>query len=192
MPQINLLPWRETLRQNRQRQFIQQTFLIIFLTLLAIMAYGQVIEYRIDRQNKKNHLIQTETHKLDLRVQEVTQLRQRRNQLSKKIRVMQNLQRHRSNLVLTLNSIAHATERQFYLTLLKQEGDTLTLEGEAEDNHQISYLVRHLAQSEVLEKPALKNVGNSNLNKGTHRFTIQVRQKKPTPATQHEKRRHLK
>ncbi|WP_417598721.1 PilN domain-containing protein [Oceanospirillum sp.] len=189
MPQINLLPWREVLRQKHQRQFSQQTLLVIFCTLFAIMAFGQFIEHKIDNQNKQNSFIQTETRKLDTQVQEATDLRKKRNQLIQQIRATQSLQRHRGDLVRILNSISHATEPQLYLTDLRREGETLTLKGEAADNQQISSLIRHLAQSEVLENPALKNVGSSALNKGFHHFTIQVQHWKLRSAIQHEKQR---
>ncbi|OOV86113.1 type 4a pilus biogenesis protein PilO [Oceanospirillum linum] len=189
MPQINLLPWREVLRQKHQKQFSQQTLLVIFCTLFAILALGQFIEHRIDHQNKQNRFIQAETQKLDTQAQEAINLREKRNRLIQQVRATQNLQRHRGDLVRILNRISQATEAQLYLTHLRREGGTLTLEGEATDNQQISSLIRHLAQSEVLENPTLKNVGSSALNKGFHRFTIQVQHWKPGSAIQHEKQR---
>lgn len=180
MPQINLLPWREEQRKQRQTSFVQLTILIGMATLLVILLIGQLVSYRIDNQNSRNQLIQSEINILNSEIQEVRALRKKRDQLLSWIDVVQSLQHNRSDIVHILNSIAGATGPELYLTQLRFEGRTLTLQGEAENNREISNLMRRLAQSEVLANPTLTDVSSSSVNTGFNRFTLQIEHKGST------------
>ena len=186
MPQINLLPWREELRQRRQKSFIQQTLLIGLVTLLVLAAAGQLIDVTIDAQKQRNNLIQAEINSVNIEIQEVRALRKKRDQLLNWIEIVQGLQQNRNDIIHTLNSIAHATSDQLYLTLLKQDSSTLTLEGEANGNRQISYLMRNLAQAKTLENPTLTDVSASTKNPGFNHFTLKIEQRIATRLTTQE------
>lgn len=186
MPQINLLPWREELRQRRQKSFIQQTLLIGLVTLLVLVAAGQLIDATIDAQKQRNELIQAQINSVNIEIQEVRALRKKRDQLLNWIEIVQGLQQNRNDIIHTLNSIAHATSDQLYLTRLKQDGSTLTIEGEADGNRQISHLMRKLAQAKTLENPTLTDVSASTKNAGFNHFTLKVEQHIPARLTQQE------
>ncbi len=186
MPQINLLPWREELRKQRQKTFIQTTLLIGAVTLLIMVAAGQLVSRQIDDQNSRNNLIQMQIDVLNTEIQEVRALRKKRDQLLDWIGIVQNLQHNRSDIVHIMNSIAHATGPQLYLTRLKLDGNLLTLEGEAAGNRQISNLMRNLAQADVLINPTLTDVSASTVNRGFNHFTLQIEHKDSSVALTQE------
>lgn len=177
MPQINLLPWREELRQQQQKTFIQICLLVGLVTLLLVIAIGQLVDHQIDKQQKRIGLIQGQIESLNIEIQEVRALKKKRDQLLNWIEVVQNLQNNRSALVEIMNSIVQATTPQLYLTRLQLKATTLTLEGEAASNRQISTLMRNLTASPILINPTLTAVTASTLNPGFNHFTLQLEQK---------------
>lgn len=181
MPKINLLPWREEQRRQKQNAFIQISALIGLVTLLIITAAGQLINYRIDAQNERNQLIQSQINILNTEIKEVRALQKKRDQLLSWIGVVQNLQHNRSDIVRIMNAVTLATSSQLYLTRLQLEGRTLTLEGEAADNRQISNLMRNLSPAKILANPTLTDVSASTTNDGFNRFALKVEYQKTAP-----------
>lgn len=187
MPRINLLPWREELRQQRQKQFIQITLLLVLAVILVLIAAGQLIEMQTDRQNQRNTLIRTHIGQLNQEIQEVKALRQKREQLLEWIGIVNALQADRNTIVNVFNEIAHATRGQLYLTRIEKQGNLMTLEGEAATNRDISELMRHLARSETLQDPILTDVSTSNSDSAFNRFVLQIYQDQPDkPSNQKE------
>lgn len=181
MPQINLLPWREELRRQRQKSFIQTTLLIGLVTFLIMVAAGQLVGHQISNQNSRNNLIQSQINILNTEIQEVRALRKQRDQLLDWMAIVQNLQHNRGDIVLILNNIAHSTSPQLYLTSLQLENNTLKIEGEAAGNHQIATLIRNLGQSDILVNPQLTDVSASTINKTFNHFTLQLDHKNSSP-----------
>lgn len=186
MPLINLLPWREELRKQRQKTFIQITLLIGLLTFLLMVVAGQLIDYQINTQNSRNSLIQSQINVLNNEIQEVRALRMKRDQLLAWIDIVQSLQQNRSDIVHIMNNIAHATSAQLYLTSLQLEDRTLIIEGEAAGNSQIAALIRNLSQSDILINPQLKDVSASSINRDFNHFTLQMEHKTPSPTAEQE------
>lgn len=186
MPRINLLPWREELRKERQKNFTQISLLFVLLAALLSVVAGQLIEQRIDVQRGRNQLITTHIDELNREIQEVRALRKKRDQLLSWIDIVQNLQADRGDPVKMFNDIATATTAQLYLTRIQKEGNLLTLEGEAAGNREISLLMRSLAQSEILQDPTLTDVSASTVNAGFNHFTLQVFGHSQTPASKQE------
>ena len=60
MARINLLPWREEQRQERQRQFLITLLVTSILGVLLVFATGMVFDQRINHQQFRNELIKSE------------------------------------------------------------------------------------------------------------------------------------
>ncbi|MDQ7072440.1 MAG: hypothetical protein Q9N32_01220 [Gammaproteobacteria bacterium] len=74
MPHINLLPWREERRQERQKQFF--TAIAVGLAVAAAIAYGAVsfVNGLIDEQNNRNAFLTKEIALLDRQIKETAYL----------------------------------------------------------------------------------------------------------------------
>ncbi len=74
MPSINLLPWRQALRQRRRKEFLAgivgAVLLAGVITLIANFAVGSMI----DAQNRRNDLLKAEIAELDKAIEQILAL----------------------------------------------------------------------------------------------------------------------
>ncbi len=155
MTRINLLPWREELRQERQKQFIS---LLVLTALLAGAIVGLIhfqMSARIDHQNARNRYLQTEIAKLDDEIKEIRELRKVRKSLVERMEVIQDLQASRPSIVHLFTELVTTVPNGVFLKTLTQTDDMLRITGEAESNARVSSYMRNLNNSEWLKDPNL-------------------------------------
>ena len=74
MARINLLPWRESLRKKRQRDF--GVAIVVALTAVAAAAAGThfFIDDMIQHQNKRNAFLNNEIAAMDRKIKSIQAL----------------------------------------------------------------------------------------------------------------------
>src|SRR5690606_25670581 len=92
MARINLLPWREQLREERKKQFLSILALIVIVAGLLVFLGDRTINGKIDHQNARNEFLRKESQLLDGRIKEIEQLQARRSQLLERMKIIQDLQ----------------------------------------------------------------------------------------------------
>lgn len=176
MPKINLLPWREEKRKRCQKRFARFSLSVISLAGLLVFGYGLHINQQIDHQFSRNRFIQQGINALDQDIAEVQALKKKREQLLNWVQIIQNLQADRGSTVQIMNHLAHANIEQLYLIGVHKTGNTLQIKGVAQNNHQISQFMRHLARSSLFDDPVLTDVNSSKDKQGFSSFTLQISQ----------------
>ena len=91
MANINLLPWREELRAERQRTFYSSLGLSAALAVLILVVADRVIDMQVDTQNARNRYLTDNIALVDARVAEIRDLRSQRQLLLERMRVIQEL-----------------------------------------------------------------------------------------------------
>ena len=71
MANINLLPWREELRAERQRTFYSSLGLSAALAVLILVVADRVIDMQVDTQNARNRYLTDNIALVDARVAEI-------------------------------------------------------------------------------------------------------------------------
>jgi type IV pilus assembly protein PilN len=122
MAHINLLPWRETLRKQRQREF---GFMVVGGIVIAAMLMGYWYWFnveRIDFQRKRNAYIQSEIKRVDKQIREIEKLERTRSQLVGRMNVIQNLQASRPQVVHLFDELVITMPDGVYLNEMTQSG----------------------------------------------------------------------
>ena len=88
---INLLPWREARRKQRQQEFVAMLIFAALLAGLIFWLWKGVVEDHIAAQQTRNNHIQGEIAKLDKQIEEIKALQERRDQLVARMQVIQDL-----------------------------------------------------------------------------------------------------
>lgn len=148
MPRINLLPWREELRLQKNKEFIT---LVIMIALLALLAVGATLFFfnnRLDDQKAANELIISENQKLDNALKEIATLEQRKEEIIARMKVIQDLQGKRPIPVRVWDDLARAVPEMLFLTKLERKGNQLILSGKAENPNIVSTLINNLNRSQ--------------------------------------------
>ncbi|MDH5191009.1 MAG: PilN domain-containing protein [Gammaproteobacteria bacterium] len=177
MVRINLLPWREIRRKERERQFY--SILAGSAVLMgAIVLYVHLhINGLISEQNNRNAFIEGEIAVVEKQIKEIEQLEAEKARLLARMDVIQKLQSSRPVVVHLLDEVVNTLPEGVYLTNLTQKGDVITLKGIAQSNARVSAFMRNIDKSEWLTDPKL-NVIQTN-KKGRQRssdFTLVVKQ----------------
>ena len=179
MAHINLLPWREELRQERTRQFTTYTVLSLLLTGAIILLVHATINGQIEHQTFRNKILQDEITTLDAALKEIKALEQTKAQLLARMDVIQSLQQRRPQIVHLFDDFVRTVPEGIYLTLIKQEVKQLTIKGVAESNGRVSAYMRNIDASDWMVTPKLKVI---QTRKGTLRsndFTLTTFQSLP-------------
>ena len=158
MARINLLPWREELRQEKKKEFLTQLAGVCILTALLVYAWIGSVDGAISSQKQRNNILQSEINLLSKQVAEIQDLKKQRQELIDRMRVIQDLEGKRSIIVHYLDEFARAVPDGIFITKVAREGDQLSIEGISESNNRISTFMRQLDDSDWFASPNLKSV----------------------------------
>ncbi|MCK9237805.1 MAG: PilN domain-containing protein [Thiopseudomonas sp.] len=181
MAQINLLPWREQLREERKQRFLVLLVVVLLLAAGVVFLASQYFNTAIENQQGRNNFIRAENTALDARIKEISELRTRRQQLIERMKIIQDLQGNRPIVSRIFDQIVRTIPDGVYFTSLKLTDKTVAIEGEAESNSLVSNLMRNQDASAWLTAPNLTEVKavSADNTEQTSRFKMTVQQTKP-------------
>ncbi|MCH1579223.1 MAG: pilus assembly protein PilN, partial [Luminiphilus sp.] len=91
MSNINLLPWRQLRRQQRQQQFLVALGITVLGAALSILTWDLTVNHLVDQQQNRNQYLREHILLLDQEVSEIRELQQKRNQLVERMEIIQAL-----------------------------------------------------------------------------------------------------
>ena len=158
MPSINLLPWREAERQQRQRDFL----ISMGVSLVAgIVVVGMVVfayTQRIDSQRDRNARLTAEIAELDKSIEEINGLERQKERLLARMEIIEQLQKSRPEIVHLFDEITRQLPEGVYLTGMRQTGNAVEITGVAQSSTRVSALMRRIDSSEWLTDPGVTRV----------------------------------
>ena len=174
MPRINLLPWREELRQKRKKDFL--TGLVGAVLVGGLMVYGSKLTVQgwISNQNDRNQLLKTEIAELDKQIEEISGLETQKNRLLARMEIIDQLQRSRPEAVHLFDELVETLPEGVHLTEVRQSNRRIELKGRAQSSTRVSSLMRNIDDSEWLRDPGLDVV--QTVESGNAQFTIFAQQ----------------
>lgn len=158
MAKINLLPWREELRRERQREFMLSALMTAILGVILVFLVGLTIDQRIHHQETRNQLIQEEIGRLQARIRQIQQLEQTRARLLSRKRIIEELQASRSMTVELLDHMAKTIPVGVTLSTVTQQGMNVTLTGTSQSNARVSAYLQSLEGNDLFKDPELRVV----------------------------------
>lgn len=152
MARINLLPWREERRKQRQQEFYVLLGASAVAAVLAVLVSLWYIGTQIDAQNERNNTLAREIKALDAQIAEIEELDRQRDRLIARKEIIEQLQATRSQMVHLFDELVRTLPDGVQLNSIKQAGGTLTLEGFAQSNARVSAYMRNLDASAWLKE----------------------------------------
>jgi type IV pilus assembly protein PilN len=184
MARINLLPWREQLREERKKRFILTLVAVLLVAGGAVFLADMYLDSAIEYQNARNEYVRKEITVLDARIKEISELKTRRQQLLERMKIIQDLQGNRPIIGRVFDQLVRTLPDGVYFTSLKMAGNTIAISGAAESNNRVSNLMRNLDASEWLQAPNLTEVKavTAGALDQANVFQLTVQQVQPTVA----------
>lgn len=176
MALINLRPWREERNAARQKQFITNNAAAAIFAALVVFGIGYYFDMQSEWQQKRNQYLKTEIAKLDQLRAEIDELKSLRERLLERLQAIHELQGNRPIIVRNFDELVRVLPDGVNYTSLTRQGESVNVMGMAQDNLEVSSLMRNLEQSLWFGEPNLSQVDSKD---GRKLFKLTVNLEKP-------------
>lgn len=186
---INLLPHREAARKRRREMFYAALGASAVAGLLISGAVWLWFSAQISSQQNRNQILSGEIRKLESQIKDIASLQEEIAALRARQQAVEDLQGDRNMPVHLMNELVRQLPDGVYLTTMKQDNQTVTLQGMAQSNERVSELLRNLGNSSPwLVKPELVEITAATValsqrdQRRVANFTMRIGLKRPTDA----------
>ena len=180
MAHINLLPWREELRKQKQKEFGLTVAISVLLAGLVVLLAHLHVSSLIDNQQERNAFLENEIEILNERIGRIKELEAMKADLLARMHVIQELQSSRPESVHLMDELVRSLPEGVYLKSFTQSKRNLTMEGVAQSNARVSDYMRNIDTSEWLGDPRLVQIVTKSQSKRRFaNFSLRGIQKTP-------------
>ena len=176
MANINLLPWREELREERKKEFLVTLGIVIGVAFLLLFVGDRYVNKEIDNQTALNDYLREQIVVLDRELEEIRDIRAQKEELTDRMTVIQDLQGRRPVIVRLFDELVRTLPEGVYYNQITRSVDTISFEGVAESNNHVSDLLRAVENSEWFEGTDLQSVSSDPTseedNRNIFQFTV--------------------
>lgn len=156
---INLLPHREAARKRRVELFnvsLGLAFLVGGLLAGLVFLWYQA---QITGQQEKNQVLQSEITKFDVQIKDIAGLEAQIAALKARQQAVEDLQADRNLPVHLLTQLVQQLPDGVFIVNMRQENQSVTLQGVAQSNERVSELLRNLGNNTPwFSKPELVEI----------------------------------
>jgi type IV pilus assembly protein PilN len=158
MANINLLPWREAQRSERNKMTLVICAVMWGAACLLVLAGKVFMDSRIDHQISRNAFVQSEIESLSVVIREIEDLKEKRDALLSRMDVIQNLQKNRAQIVHVFDDLVSKLPNGVYYDTITKSQNSFGITGKAQSNGRVSALMRSLDESDWFANPTLRVV----------------------------------
>ena len=179
---INLLPHREAARKRRRDVFNVSLGVSALVGGLLAGIVFLWFQAQLSAQQGKNQILQTEIKRFDEQIKDIAGLEAEITALVARQQAVEDLQADRNLPVHLLTELVKQLPDGVYLASMRQDNQTVTLQGDAQSNERVSELLRNLGNNTPwFTKPELVEIVAGSValtprdQRRIARFTIRVR-----------------
>ena len=147
MAKINLLPWRDELREKRKKHFLTISTGVVILGLLLVAIAWFFYNQKLHDQEQANQLVVSKNQELDTQLKSLDGLQDKRNQIIERMKLIQGLQSQRPIVVRLIDELVRVTPDNLYITKFTRTGNKFTFEGKADSPNTVAEFLRNLEAS---------------------------------------------
>ncbi len=187
MPRVNLLPWRDEIRKDRERRFYISLGVgaVVMLIIVGIVQF--LVNGMIQDQKTRNGIITAEITRLNKQIKEIDELQAQKDALLARMNIIQSLQATRPLVVHLFDDLVRTLPEGVYTDSIHQTGDKLKIEGFAQSNARVSAFMRNIEASEWLTEPTLTVIRTADSGAvKSSQFTLLAKQVTPTSDDEEE------
>ncbi|NVK89500.1 MAG: PilN domain-containing protein [Gammaproteobacteria bacterium] len=173
MARINLLPWREELRKEKQRQFLSVLGLVLLLGVVVVFSYKSTVGLQISGQQERNTFLREQIKDLDDQIKEIKKLEEERQRLIERMDMITRLQQSRPKVVRIFDEIVRAIPEGLNLKSIERKNNKMTVIGSAESAQRVTAFMRKIEESAWLQNGTLKDIdSDKDYGAGRKEFSL--------------------
>jgi len=182
MPRINLLPWRDTLRKERETRFGAIAGASLFVCGIVVLAVHLYMSNEIDYQESRNKYLTSEINGAKAKIKRITELGEKKQGLIDRMGVIQELEKSRPQIVHVFEEFVKQVPNGVYFNSLEQKDNKFTIEGIAQSDARVSSLMTKLKESEWLTTPKIIYIKllDKKDKKSKSAFKLEIEQTTPS------------
>lgn len=150
MSNINLLPWRDELKTKKKKMF----FLFLGLSCIFILGISYLgklyADSLIGAQNQRNEYLQVQNVILDRRIADVRQIKKEKEELERRILLIQKLEDKRNYATHLFNILPQIVPTGIYLNSITFANGQVDVQGMSESNNRLTKMTRNIEGSDWL------------------------------------------
>lgn len=176
MTTINLLPWRETLREERKQEFFVSLGIVVAIAAGLLFLVDRYFNSEINGQQNINNYLTEQIAILDAEIVEIRDLQAQRAALTERMTVIQDLQGTRPVIVRLFDELVKTLPSGVYYDTVTRNENSIQMNGVAESNNKVSELMRSLEASDWFSNANLQqiNAQEDGDADGTYLFQLEV------------------
>lgn len=155
LKEINLLPWREELKEFQRKQFVFFLGFSAASSLFIIIMLHIFFAGRNNQQLARNDYLNQQIAIAAKEVAEIDELSKEKQQLVERMAIIQRLQENRPNVVKIFDGMVKTVPEGLYLTNVNRIKSKINIQGKAESNIRVSTFMRNIEASNWLTHPIL-------------------------------------
>jgi type IV pilus assembly protein PilN len=155
MIKINLLPHREEKRKELKNKFYTLMAFAALIAAVILILGGLYFSAQVSAQNERNAFITKANLELDDKIKEVATLKQEIDALKARQEAVEDLQSDRNQPVFMMNELVKLSPEGLYLTLIKQDGQRISIKGYAQSHAVVGIFMNELNASQWMSKPEI-------------------------------------
>lgn len=183
MAHINLLPWRIERRKQREREFYGQLGAAFAAAAVVLFLWYFWMGARLDNQAERNGYLQDQIKQLDERIVKIKDLEKVRERLLARKQIIEQLQANRSQMVHLFDELVKTIPPSARLGSMKQNGDSMVLDGVAQSNASVAEYMRNIEASPWMGHADLSKTENTHdASRMPYAFSLTVALSHPGPS----------
>ncbi|WP_163935616.1 PilN domain-containing protein [Paraferrimonas sp. SM1919] len=160
MARINLLPWREKLKEQQMRHFYTLIFVYCCFAIMLLGFWWLAINSFTADQLLRNQYLEDEIALVNIKITQIQKIQNRKLDIAQRADIILQLQRERNLPTQVFIELVKVVPTGVTLTKVNKLGTELIIEGWSTSNNQLSNMMRAIKASKWLNDPQINSISN--------------------------------
>ena len=173
MTQINLLPWRQKVKEELYLRYVLDLSKYLFYLLLIVIAINIILYCLIYFQDNRNEYLRRELGFENGKLNSLRMSNEELKRITTQLHFLYSLKAESYQAVRQLDTLAKVIPNDVTLTKITRDKNVITLSGFAKSNLQVTHLMRNISSSGVFKQPDLTEINVDDTDtSGQRKFVI--------------------
>lgn len=158
MANINLLPWRESLRVQQKKNYLTMLVAMALGVLSLMFSVGAVVDNLISNQNQRNQYIEQQITVLDNQIKEIKDIKESKQEIEQRMALIEQLESSRNAVPKVLDELVKLVPPGLSFRSFSRKGNQIKVLGVSESNNRLADFMRRLEESSVFSSGDLSSI----------------------------------